>query len=218
VNCELIWFLRCVRHSNQSNARRATGPGADCSRRAYRQLRKQSPWARRPMRRSPTPNPRKVAAQPTARIGRFDGWTLSTFSTSSTVSGVRAPYSFLSRRILTVGVCSVALFGPTRPEHPRSITPKRAQRLDLARTIALFTIVRRPTPIRSARRSTTARRGGSPASSTPRGSRRAPSRSSVTRAHRAVGDRPAAVIEERYSLSVTLPRLVALFERAASGR
>jgi hypothetical protein len=25
--------------------------------------------------------------QPTARIGRFDGWTLSTFSTSSTLMG-----------------------------------------------------------------------------------------------------------------------------------
>jgi hypothetical protein len=38
------------------------------------------------------------------------------------------------------------------------------------------------------------------------------------KAHRAVGDRAAAMIEERYALSVTLPRLVALFERPASGR
>ena len=38
------------------------------------------------------------------------------------------------------------------------------------------------------------------------------------KAHCAVGDRAAAMIEERYALSVTLPRLVALFERAASGR
>ena len=38
------------------------------------------------------------------------------------------------------------------------------------------------------------------------------------KAHRAVGDRAAAMIEERYALSVTLPRLVARFERATSGR
>ena len=51
------------------------------------------------------------------------------------------------------------------------------------------------------------------------GSPRAPSRScSDPKAHCAVGDRAAAMIEERYALSVTLPRLVALFERAASGR
>ena len=34
---------------------------------------------------------------------------------------------------------------------------------------------------------------------------------------RELGDRAAAMIEDRYALSVTLPRLVDLFERAASG-
>jgi hypothetical protein len=38
------------------------------------------------------------------------------------------------------------------------------------------------------------------------------------KAYRAVGDRTAVMIEERHSLSVTLPRLVALFQLAASGR
>ena len=38
------------------------------------------------------------------------------------------------------------------------------------------------------------------------------------KAHRAVGDGAAAMIEERYALSVNLPRLVVRFERTASGR
>ncbi len=40
----------------------------------------------------------------------------------------------------------------------------------------------------------------------------------VPKARCAVGDRAAVVFEERYVLSVTPLRLVALFERAASGR
>jgi hypothetical protein len=44
------------------------------------------------------------------------------------------------------------------------------------------------------------------------------SRASETDPVRETIDRAAAMIEERYALSVTLPRLVAVFERAASGR
>jgi hypothetical protein len=38
------------------------------------------------------------------------------------------------------------------------------------------------------------------------------------KAHRAVGDRAAVMIEDRHVLYVTLPRLVALVDRASSGQ